>query len=376
MTALRYSSVATAIVVCAAAWAQDRPVTPPAATDALLPRRVTLRAHEASLRTAIEQLNRQTGWQFQFQGEIDLDKPQTLDIQDKPLWEAVDSMLSLASASSVILSDPASGYSFHLFGPHVHEGPFLVTAWRVSRTVHLDKDSANATLQLFMQVVTDGSCRLTSLPLRPLPTKVEGSNGVSFLPKNPLPESRISLGSSSPLSTYSMAIELDPTLAVSGSSIALLEGTIAANVLRTEEIELPFGKTIERETPGVKMKISLSDELPPDAPPMGPIPQGTSIAVAIHYVRDPAMSSERWSVIRSALWSIQPRVAGDLGQWRPGPRYSSPPTMDDGWVIFRLIRPSGPTATQAAEPPKVLFSLPLASQMVQIPYHLVNIPLP
>ncbi len=349
-------------------------------------KRVTLPAQTTTLRNLLAQLQKQTSLAFEFRHEVDLDKSVTLDgsIRDTPLWEALRTLMRLTQTTSMLLIAPEARYGFLLTGAFSSHGPFVVMAYEITQAVHFENDTAIPATRILMYAVSDGSCRIITLPKDPTPAKALDDKGNSLLPARRAEESRASVSHYASFTTEPIFIYLEHSAAnARPRAIALLEGAFAATVAFSRDIELAPGKSTEHSIPGVHTAITCGTTIPAHAPPMIlPDPAPDTLIVTVHAVHDGRLSDPQWSDMRSAIRDSPIRIVDAQGTpWRAVDVSSvSPP--DELWAILHFRREPDPSHRIDAPPPspgpavKAIVSLVTRIERIQIPYRIENLLLP
>ncbi len=352
-------------------------------------KRISLTAENAPLSGILEQFRQQSNIQITLQ-DIPPEKTISLQLQNKPFWEALRELITQSGATSVNLVDvPAGNYPFRLASTFSSDGPYLVAIPRILRAVHYDKDREIETLQLSMNVITDTSLRITQLPQKPVPAKAIDERGNSLVPREPAPESSTLFSTVSGLSAFPIMMTLDapPKNPQATRKIALLEGSINATVILQDELEVAFEKTVEREQGGMRISIFCGPTPPPDAPAtvLAPAQPGPPVIFAgIHYRRDGALPDAEWRTLRVGFQQATIRVLDAQGRsWQNSARAAPVSSPDEGWIIHRFLgAPREPFGAAGGAPQavgdavKAVVNLPTRSQNVQIPYRFENLIIP
>ncbi len=368
------------------------PATAPSAEQAAFPapKLITLTARDQPLREVLQQFQNQSGVQVNVNprgpvpGNI-AEKKITLDLRDKPIWEALLAILKEADDQPAVffnVGTPQRGM-YTVGGIPAINGPFMVIASRVLHDTPLQPTGVQPDrLTLELRVLVDPSLNISRLSYQSTPTRAVDDKGNNLIPPQIQPSgSYMSNFSPSSFNVPNVNLLLQcPPADVAGRNIAVIEGELTATFSKTEEIEIAPGQKLDRRVGAVKItgEWGPTDSITlPDIARGRPVAGNAPFTAVLRIEADDTLSPQEWGEWQSLMNSSNVRLLdGAGGQVRT---MGSSSTTSGAPRARTIVARFGPPAGGEGNPPpivKAVVLVPISNRTLPIPYRFQNIPLP
>ena len=343
------------------------------------PTLVTLRSKGVPPRAALDKIREQTGvdvsvwppglWRH---GAF---KPVTLEVENQPFWIVLMSLCDQGGLDPQQRSGYGSGdrivlsSSTPLDSPRpqsYHDGFLFVpeTGTRTHTINYNQGEQASSVFQIAMKVLVDPKTRVLQGPSGLGVTEAVDENGLSLAMKAPQPWMSGMTQGGSQIWGASATLQWDPQ---QGKQLKRFKGSAAFDVideLETWEIDVANFKRVEKKLPKItyavesflkenrsyRVKVSLS------------FPKGTPM----NQLNQNAMNS--WQTVSSLLKLVDDKGAALAG--RGGGGGGGLKTTYE--MNFAADQNAGPVG----EPAKIIWTLPITTRKIEVPFEFKDLPIP
>lgn len=370
---MRYEILA---MILAAAFTRIPADAPPAG----LP--VNVSANDVPLHNVMEQLGKQSGLRFSLDvaGMNQDNTPITLDVQNKPLWETLETIASKASGGQPYawtLSDGAANPALTGLANQVKvgahscaSGPFLVVARNVvHRADYSLPGSETEFLEIDCQVYSDPSVRISTVKRASLAKKATDDKGNSLIRDHEVPAPPDTRGSplnQSRLEAFAARIDLKYPSEGRLREIASVDAAIPVDYQVPQSLEVPLDQPVEKHIDGATLSIEYSLSPPPNGPVSRGGAGGTAATLTIRATRDPAAPAQADTLFNSMTARLQASIYTTNGDvMRPNGSSISAANQNVRTWTYRYPTALGGAGTAA----KAVIEVPGSLKKFEIPCH-------
>ncbi|MCS7033620.1 MAG: hypothetical protein NZ561_06445 [Phycisphaerae bacterium] len=344
------------------------------AEDAILgPTRITLDLHDVPIETAVHAVNAQAGRNLlMFPRDLYSEEsgPRvTLQVVRQPLWSV---LRELAGQGGLEMTPCEDGIRLHsgcglLQGPGTVAGPLWITASRLyhQRSIDFNQGALRTSdFGLTLHVVAEPKLRLMPGPATLRLTCAVDDRGNSMLPEGPFCET---YGGGTPYWSFTTRLRWPEQPGVRIRRLAGVIGFVAASRFETlESTELNELKDVAVSNGRSRLLLRQVTR------------NGSRYEVSLAAIAPPGDSAE-YNRLQQLLSAVDLRLLDGKGQSilrSSGPNFTttdSPNTLEFSLVFDRNLSDGRPTPAPAA---RLIWQVPIETRALEIPFELVDLPLP